>query len=286
MRLRSQPVDILFLMTGIPNIWGRILGRLTGVRPIVGACRDHILWHERFLGRLAHHHVCNSAAIRTYVAEKCGIPEKRTSVIHNGVDLERFFPLEGDAPQDPLILHVGRLVKDKDQGTLIAAFCRIAGDLPGAQLWMVGDGPLQGELTRMARETPFGDRIRLMPGQADIGSILRRAKVFALSSLRESLPNVVLEAMASGIPVVATHVGGLAEVVEPEKTGLLVPPASPPALANALKKLWTDPERQRAYGRAARRKMEEEFSFHRMVGRYDALFEDLLAQRVGPIAGG
>ena len=90
MRLRAHPVDILFLMTGIPNIWGRLLGRLTGVPLIVGACRDHILWHERFLGRLAHHHVCNSYAIRRYAMEKYHLPEEHMTVIPNGVDLEQF----------------------------------------------------------------------------------------------------------------------------------------------------------------------------------------------------
>ena len=135
-------------------------------------------------------------------------------------------------------------MRDKDQATLIAAFCLIAGEAPGAELWIVGDGPLEGKLRRMAEESPYSVRIWLMSGQADVASVLRRADVFVLSSLRESQPNVVLEAMASGLPVVATDVGGLRRLVEPEKTGLLVPPASPPALAGALRRLLADPERR------------------------------------------
>jgi glycosyltransferase involved in cell wall biosynthesis len=278
-RLRSHPPDIFLLFTGIPNIWGRVFGRLIGVPIIVGACRDHILWYERFLGRLAHHHACNSHAIRRYAIEEYRLPEKQMNLIPNGVDLGHFFPPEIESCSlHPVVLHIGRLVKDKDQATLISAFCRIAGEFPAAELWIVGDGPLRQKLGRMARESFCADRIRMMPGQADIGPLLRRAEVFVLGSLRESLPNVVLEAMASGLPVVATQVGGLPEAVESGKTGLLVPPSSPQAMANALRSLLADPERRADFGRAGRRKAEAEFSLQRMVGGYDALFQELLAK--------
>ncbi|MEW6667954.1 MAG: glycosyltransferase family 4 protein [Thermodesulfobacteriota bacterium] len=278
MRLRTHALDILFLMTGIPNIWGRLLGRITGVPLIVGACRDHILWHERFLGRLAHHHVCNSIAVKEFAMERYRVPEEHMTVIPNGVDLERFSPAGADgSPQNPVLLHIGRLVKDKDQAALIEAFGLIAREFPGAELWIVGDGLLEGKLRRLAAGSPYGDRIRLIPGLGNIAEVYRKARVFVLSSVRESLPNAVLEAMACGLPVVATDVGGLREVVEPERTGLLVPPASPHDLADALRRLLADPEEAMAFGREGRRKVEDEFSLPRMVERYDVLFQDLLA---------
>ena len=265
-------------MTGIPNIWGRIFGRLAHVPVVVGTCRGHVLWHERFLGRLAHHHVCNSHAMKRYAMEKYRLPEERTTVIPNGVDLVQFHSCNAESsPKNPVILQVGRLVRDKDHATLISAFCLIAAEVPGVELWIVGDGPMEGKLRRMAAQSPYGARIRMMPGQSNIAEVYRQAHVFVLSSVRESMPNVVLEAMASGLPVVATDVGGLREVVEPERTGLLVPP-SPHALADGLRIFLADPEKSRTFGLSGRKKVDAEFSLHRMAERYDALFQDLLTR--------
>jgi glycosyltransferase involved in cell wall biosynthesis len=276
-RLRSHPVDILLLLTGIPNIWGRIFGRLSRVPVIVGACRDHVLWHERFLGGLAHHHVCNSLAVREYAANTYGLDRRRMSVIPNGLDPSRLaHPDVGAIEERTVVLNVGRLVGDKDQVTLISAFSMIAGAMPGLELWIVGDGPLERRLKRIAQQTPCPDRIRLVPGQRSIGALFHRARIFVLSSRRESFPNVVLEAMSFGLPVVATDVGGLSEIVEHERTGLLVTPCSPAALAKALKQLLDDAQMRRALGQAGQARVREVFSLPQMVRRHEALFDELL----------
>lgn len=273
-RLRADRPDILVPLTGIPNIWGRIFGRLVRVPLVIGACRDHVLWHERWLGRLAHHHVCNSAAIRDYAISRYGLDPGAVSVIPNGVDLGRFAQAPPPQPSRfPVILTIGRLVADKDQAGLIDAFARIAADLPEVRLWIVGDGPLETVLKRMAFQTAWADRIRIFPGQADVTAFLRQAAVFALGSRRESLPNVVLEAMACGLPVVATDVGGLDELVVPGKTGLLVPPGRPVAMARALKALLVDPAKARDLGRAGRQRAAARFALTDMVRRYETLFD-------------
>ncbi len=283
MRLRSNTVDILYLLTGIPNIWGRIFGRLLRVPVIVGSCRGHLLWHERFLAAAAHVHVCNSGAIRPVAMERYGLSEENTTVIPNGVDLDYFSGQDPqESPSRPLILSVGRLAREKDHSTLIEAFCMLAPAHPGAELWIVGDGPLLRRLLRSAAGTGFADRIRILPGQSDLRPLFHQARVFALSSVRESLPNVVMEAMASGLPVVATDVGGLRELVLPGRTGLLVPPASPPALAEALRGLLSDPSMCRSFGTAGRERMEKMFSLPRMIGSHELLFERLLNRASRP----
>jgi glycosyltransferase involved in cell wall biosynthesis len=283
-RLRSHRVDLLLLLTGIPNIWGRIFGQLSRVPVIVGACRDRVLWHERFLGGLAHHHVCNSIAIREYAANTYGLDRRRMSVVPNGLDPRRFACPDARASEEgAVVLSVGRLVRDKDQATLISAFSMIAKATPGVELWIVGDGPLERTLKRQARQVPCPDRIRFIPGQRDIAPLFRRACIFALSSRSESSPNAALEAMSFGLPVVATDVGGLSEIVEQERTGLLVPPSSPVGLAKALQQLLCDAEMRRALGRAGQARAQEAFSFTEMVRRHEALFEELLA-RTPPVS--
>lgn len=281
LRIRSRPVDILYLLTGIPNIWGRIFGRLLRVPVIVGACRDHVLWYERFLASFAHCHVCNSVAMREYVMDRYRLSGEKTTVIPNGVDLEYFSAPQREYPLgNPVILNIGRLVGDKDHATLIAAFSLVASEVDGVELWIVGDGRLLQGIKKLSGGTGLCHRIRILPAQADPRSLFREAQVFVSSSVREGLPNVVMEAMASGLPVVATDVGGLGELVVPGVTGSLVPPASPSALAEALRMLLCDTPRCRAFGAAGRARVEEMFALSRMVERHALLFEDLLNGRM------
>ncbi|PKN23841.1 MAG: glycosyl transferase [Deltaproteobacteria bacterium HGW-Deltaproteobacteria-21] len=277
LRIRSRPVDILYLLTGIPNIWGRIFGRLLRVPVIVGACRDHVLWYERFLASFAHCHVCNSVAIREYVMDRYHLSGEKTTVIPNGVDLEYFSPPQREYTLgNPVILNIGRLVKDKDQATLIEAFSLVVSKVDGVELWIVGDGPLSRRIRGLAARSGLSGRVRILPAQADLRPLFKKACVFALSSIREALPNVVIEAMACGLPVVATDVGGLGELVVPGVTGSLVPPASPSALAEALTRVLSDASIRGAFGRAGRERVEKRFALSRMVERHVLLFQELL----------
>lgn len=282
-RLRSRRPDLLFLLTVLPNIWGRICGRFPGGPVVVAGCRqsgDPLRQHERLLKGLAHHHVCNARALGDLLARGCRVPPERISVIHNGVDLERFLPpTQAPAPSAPVILSIGRLVPDKDQESLVEAFRLIADRHPRAALWLCGDGRLRGRLASAIDRGPLRERIRLLPARAEVEDLYQRAAIFALPSRREGLPNVVLEAMASGLPVVATHQAGLPELVRPGLTGLLVPPGDSTALARALDRLLADPRGGREMGAAGRRTVEREFGLDRMTTRFEALFAELIGRR-------
>lgn len=282
-RLRLHPVHVLMLLTVVPNIWGRLLGRLTGVQVIVGNCRGGTAprrQHESWLWPLAHHILCNSAALQATLTGRYGVPGRRVSVIVNGVDTDFFQPPRAAAPSHPArVLSVARLVPDKDHETLIHAFRQVAVTHAGAELWLVGDGPREGLIRQLVADHGLTARVRFLPGQADLRPLLGQADMLALSSRSEALPNVVLEAMAAGLPVVATAVGGLPEVVASGRTGWLVPPGDPIAMAAAISRLLGDPEMRAAFGLAGRRRVEQDFSLTAMARRHEEVLQSLLARK-------
>jgi len=279
-RLRSARIDILVLMTVVPNIWGRLLGRLARVPIIVGTCRGDssaFRQHEKLLWPLVDHHICNAIALRRQLSNRYQIPESSITVIPNGVNTEFFEPPATVPEADrKIILCIARLVPEKDHHTLITAFGLLAQRHPGAELWIVGDGNRRKSISEYAGQAAFRGRIRVMPGQLDIRPLLWQGSVLALSSLEEGLPNIVLEAMASGLPVIATEVGGLPEVVEHGRTGLLVPSRSADALADALSLLLNDEKIRAAFGREGTKRARHCYSKSCMVREYEQIFERLL----------
>ncbi|MFA5112524.1 MAG: glycosyltransferase family 4 protein [Desulfobaccales bacterium] len=281
-RLRRQPPDLLMLLTVVPNIWGRILGRLARIPVIVGNCRGGGAprrQYERWLWPWMDHLLCNAVEIKTELTQGCGIPPAKVTVILNGVDTEFYCPgPAGPRSNPPVILSLARLVSDKDHDTLIAAFSQLSAAFPEAELWLVGDGPRRQAIQEQVRRSPAPDRVRFWPGQPDIRTFLHQACLLVLSSRYEALPNVVLEAMSAGLPVVATQVGGLPELVVPGRTGWLVPPGDAPALAAAMGQLLENPQACQDMGRAGRERALRDFSLETMTRLHEEVLDRLLAQ--------
>ena len=279
-RLRTHPPDLLMLLTVIPNIWGRVWGRLARVPVIVGNCRGGAApWrqHERWLWPGAHHLLCNSALLKDFLVSRYKLPCHRITVALNGVDTDFFQPSPNGRPQGPpVLLSVARLVPDKDHDTLLRAFARLAQRHPEAQLRLVGNGPRRQVLEQKVQNLGLSGQVKFLPPEPDLRSLYHQADLFVLSSRAEALPNVILEAMAAGLPVVATRVGGVPEAVVPEATGLLVDPGDDTGLAGALARLLDDPAARRAMGRAARQRVLDHFSFPAMVNRHQDLWSRLL----------
>jgi glycosyltransferase involved in cell wall biosynthesis len=278
--LWTNPPDLLMLLTVIPNIWGRLLGRLTRVPVIVGNCRGGAApWrqHERVLWPAADHILCNSQILKDFLVSRYGLPPARLTVVPNGVDTDFFQPGPNNRSEaSPVLLSVARLVPDKDHDTMLMAFGRLAEGHPGAQLWLVGNGPRRESLEQKVGDLGLAGRVKFLPATKDIRHLYHQADVFVLSSVAEALPNVILEAMATGLPVVATRVGGLPEAVVPEDTGLLVSPRDVGGLAAALGTLLDDPEVRRNLGRRGRQRVLEQFSFGAMVSRHEEVWARLL----------
>jgi glycosyltransferase involved in cell wall biosynthesis len=280
-RLLHQPPDVLLPLTVVPNIWGRVLGRVARVPLIVGNCRGGGAprrQHERCLWPLAHHIVCNSQALKSVLTKSYGVPAARLTIIPNGVDTEYFQPATALANGPPRLLYIGRLVPDKDPDTLLQAFQLTIRAHPDAELWLVGEGPRQAALQELAFRHSLSARVRFIPPTDDLLPVLQQATFMVLSSRTEALPNVVLEAMAAGLPVVATRVGGVPELVDPGVTGWLVPPGDAPALAAALGQALADPEARQAMGRTARQRAINDFSLEAMARRYESVLDRLLGQ--------
>lgn len=242
-------------------------------------------WEGRYLRAVARRGVVVAVSVATRDALRRAGWRGATGieVIPNGVDTERFRPREraawetlpGCRAGEQVIGVVARLAPEKDHATLLRAFREVAARNSLARLVLVGDGPLRRELERQADVLGIWPRVTFLGDRADVADLLPRIDLFWLPSRREGLSLVLLEAMACGLPVVATRVGGNSEVVLPGWTGWLVPPGDPRALAEALLALLADPERRRAFGRAGRQRVVAAFRRDQMIARYEALYRRL-----------
>ncbi len=224
--------------------------------------------------------VCVSRAQRRRLVE-AGLPRRRLVVIPNGIDLERFAaPKPSSLPLPSgkrIIVQVANAMPDKDFPTLLAAVAALAGRRSDFHLLLVGRGTDGPEMTQAVTEAGLKDLATLAGPRDDVAGILARAAVFVLSSARETFGLAVLEAMAAGVPVVATNLPALAELICQGRDGLLVGPGDPAALAGALELLLDDEPLANRLRQAARRRAAE-FSSARMAGRFERLLR-LLARR-------
>lgn len=278
--------------------WGAfdavVAARLAGVRAVVhgehgreasdplglNARRNRI---RRVLGPLVSRFVTVSFDLRRWLVGTVGIPAGKVLTIHNGVDTARFS--DGDPtearrtlglPADaPVIGTVGRLDPVKDQAGLLAAFAAFPDSPSGPRLAIVGEGPCRQMLESEIARLHLTGRAHLCGERRDIPSVLKAFDVFALPSRAEGISNTILEAMATGLPVVATDVGGNPELVEPDVTGRLVPAADPAALETALRSYVSDPYLRAQHGKAGRERVLQHFSLERMAQAHTDLYASL-----------
>lgn len=234
-------------------------------------------------------YVALSGHIERYLIGGVGVAPSRIERICNGVDSVRFSPAPGrpnlhESPfqsvGEVVVGTVGRLQAVKDQLTLVRAFARAIekGGVAAASLRLViaGDGPLRRELEAEIARAGIGARVWLAGERRDVPDVMRSLDVFVLPSQSEGISNTILEAMACGLPVIATAVGGNGELVVQDETGSLVPPLDTEALADALLRYAADPVLRIEQGRAGRARIEAGFSLDRMIERYATLYRSQL----------
>ena len=250
---------------------------------------------RRIVDPAVSRYIAVSDDIHTWLCSKIGIAAARVQHICNGVDTERFHPrgaglIPDDQNEDDrriCVGTVGRLDPIKGHGTLLESLARIftvRHDLRDRiRLVIVGDGPVREDLETKCKTLGLVGSVELAGRSDDIPRALRDFDLFVLSSLNEGISNTILEAMASGLPVVATRVGGNTELVEDGVCGLLVPPQNADALAAAILTYLDDADLRDAHGRAARQRAEDRFSLPRMVRNYDQLYSGLALPRAAAI---
>ena len=254
-------------------------------------------WLRRIYRPFVTYYIALSRDLEHYLIDVVGMRQAKVQHIYNGVDAQRFHPVEGRQQiigcpfADPafwLVGTVGRMQTIKDQTTLVRAFMRALGIAPELKeclrLVMIGDGALKATAQALLEQGGCA-ALAWLPGERDdVPAILRGLDCFVLPSLSEGISNAILEAMASGLPVIATDVGGNGELVEAGRNGELVPVGGVEAMAQSIVAYARDRKRARRAGQAGREAVERQFSLATMVQQYQGLYDRLL-RAVSPADG-
>ena len=275
--VRAEKPDLLHTHLVHADVYGSIASRVTGVPCVSTRHNDdrYLLGPFRFVDRAfarrARRLIAISDAVRRFL-ERAGHDPRKLTTIRYGLDElpaapSSPTPAEAGVPDGaPLALAVGRLIEQKDHATLLRAFARVRERHPEARLAILGGGPLEAETRQLAVSLGLDGAVAL-PGRTEIRDWLERADVFVHTSRWEGFGIVLLEAMLAGLPIVATAVSAVPEVVADGKTGALVPPGDVDAVARELDALLADPELRRRLGEAGRERARREFSVDRMAER-------------------
>lgn len=218
--------------------------------------------------------VVNSNDVENFIVRHYRAPRERIHVVYNGVDAERFKPGAGSV-EPPTIVAVGRLVRQKNHELFLRAAAEVTKAHATCRFVIVGEGPLRGELEAFANRLGLTPRLTFAGERRDVEAILREASMFWLTSRWEGMPNAVLEALASGLPVVACDVGGVREILTSGEHGFVVPSDQAEGFVRHTLELLGDSERRRRVAEAARRRALE-FAIPAMVGKLTRLYGEVL----------
>jgi len=279
--LRQRRPDVLHMHNETALFYGTLAGRLARVPYLIYTEHDGVFprslgarWANRTLVRWLTQAVAVSEAVRDLWCRNDGIDPVRVTVIPNGVP-----DILGAAVRPPRedgrfrIGCVSRLSREKGVDVLVEAFARIRRCTPDAELVLIGDGAQRAALEQQAADSGVAGHVQFLGTRDDVPALLATFDAYVLPSRTEGLPMALLEAMAAGLPVVATAVGGVPEVIVDGENGLLTGPEDPGALADAVVRLAGDDDLMRRLGAAARAAYEREYRLSVMVDRYETIME-------------
>lgn len=284
---RSKKTDIVHTHDGTANLYGAFGAKFAGVKKIYNTEHGRICydtWRKKsfnkILARFNTKMVCVSQKIKSDLIVM-GVPEQKLLVIPNGIDLELYkatFDSNikrtslGLKPGNFVICSVGRLSIEKNHLLLIEAAKNIILRIPETKILIVGDGPLRIILEAKIKELNLHDYVFLLGTRNDIPEILAASDCFVSTSNFESFGLAILEAMAAGVPVVATAVGGVPELVKPEITGTLVQPVNPVSISEAVCGIRNNPAFAKTTSLNAKKMVDEKYSIETMIRSYENLY--------------
>tara|TARA_R110002072_G_scaffold155657_2_gene306086 strand:- start:141523 stop:142695 length:1173 start_codon:yes stop_codon:yes gene_type:complete len=281
---RDGQFDVVHTHNTLAHFYGAFAARLAGVPVVLNTQHGRGCgksWKARLQFRMANRLTDRVVGVSEDAAELCRRDDvrsaDRTIAMWNGVDPGRF-EYRGPSTQ-PVAISVARLSPEKDFPTLLRATWILIKDRPDFRLKIVGDGAERQKLEQLAEELNLTGHVEFLGERSDVSQLLPQAGFFVSSSKTEGISLTVLEAMAVGLPVVTTRVGGNPEIVVEGKTGRLVSPQSPEELALAMRDLLKDQEGWPVYGELARQRIEQHFNVRNMVRQYEDLYRELLAER-------
>jgi glycosyltransferase involved in cell wall biosynthesis len=293
--LQVQKIDaVVTVGSGDKMFWGRLAARRAGVPVIISALHstgwpDGITWLNRCLTPLTDAFVAVASGHAQHLRDKERLPAHRVCAIPNGVDTEKYRPqsLSADLrhqlnipPAAPLVGIVAVLRPEKNHEMFLRVAAQVRQEMPDAHFLVIGNGPRREELESLAAQLDLNKHVHFLGQRPDVSQLLNLLDVFVLTSHNEANPVSILEALATGIPVVATNVGSVPETVLDGATGYLIEPGDEQTMARRATELLLDPAKAQRLGSAGRRHVIENWSIERMVAGYEELLERLYLQKI------
>jgi glycosyltransferase involved in cell wall biosynthesis len=294
--MRAEKPDIVHTHLFKSDLYGGLSAWLTHVPVRISTLHNADHWRKvRLLSLLArrivsHYHafVAVSPEVKNFVCQTTGLASHQIITIPNGVDVEAFAARDnreqtrqslGILADAPVVGIVGRLEEQKGHSYFLQAVAQIISAVPKARFLVVGDGTLRTALEQQAEQLGVADHALFLGMRSDIPNLLSAMDILVFSSLWEGLPIALLEGMAARLPVVATRAGGMSSVVHDGQTGLLVSPADPDELADAITTLIQHPQLAHAMGTAGQQRVRTQYSEQAMVDQVTDLYERLLSDK-------
>lgn len=286
---KQEKPDIIHTHVYFAATIGRIAAKLAGVKVIMHHVHS-TYWHyssinvlmERFLSHFTDKIICVSQAVRNFVVLNEKINPNKIEVIYNGIsrkevatDRDSFRLALGVQKDDVVITVVASLLHNKGHKVLLEAMAGLKDKYPFLKCWIVGEGPMEKELRDMVSQWSLEKQVTFLGVRADVPEILSTSDIFVLPSLlREGQPLSVLEAMAYGVPVIASRIGGVPEIIRDQENGILVPAQEPQLLADQIEVLILDPGRRKQLGEAGRKTFVENFDANIMIKKMEELYTE------------
>lgn len=285
---KKEKPQIVHTQLFAADLWGRLAAKLAQV-PIIITTEQNInydqSWIRELLKRITYNFadatVAISSAVKRYARYKYKVPKEKISVIPNDVDVAEFEKQLALAPaiKQPrsVILTVGRLVEQKGQKHILEAFACLK-DKEKYELWLAGEGTLHADLEQLAKHLGIAGQVKFLGSRRDIPTLLKQADLFVFPSLWEGLGIAVLEAAIAKVPIVATAVDGILDIIEDNETGYLVEAGDSEDLQFAMEKMLANPGRAKFMAEAAYQKVKNNFDIKVVVKKYEELYENFASK--------